>query len=494
MPTAKLTSISAIINQVRSTNIQRIFKEPVLLFTASRYVGYGLVVIRGLLLAKFLGPTLFGTWGFITLLEQYLTYSNFGIQYSVTVKLSTQDSETQVSRSQVISAAFLTSILFSLILFILGLWVQTRQVELFEKYTFNRYAILLGLWVGLVNLQQVLINTYRVYNKLLRIAISELLVAITPLIAVFFFRGEALIIASLASAAGAALLSIAVFTYKPPFKWTLQISRGIIHSLLIVGLSLLVYNVSYNLITMVGRTILSAYYSNEQMGFYSFANSITYATLLGFKAILWVAFPSILHSTRSTVANEEAAQTVQKVNNLFNTSVFLSIFALIIVSPVLFLFLPQFAPSFQIFSILLLTQAMLLLSFGYNSLAIARNEQMKVAGISIITVVIVGGLGFAFALLKLPAVWIASAVFLGSFIYTLLQVRLGFKVIQPTGRLKEYFPQVFSPGTILAVWIAYIGTMLDFTFLSTIIALAIYILTNRGKVRMLWQYAIKKFS
>ena len=332
-------------------NIKRVFREPVLLFTASRYLGYAMVMVRGILLAKYLGPALFGTWGFLTLMEQYLSYSNFGLQYAVTVKLATQDAESRSARSKIISAAFLTSLLLTTLLAIAGVWVQIGHVELFTKYDINQYAILLVLWVSLVNLQHVLINIYRVYNELLRIAISELLTAFVPLVVVFLFRDESLITASLAAMAGSSLLSILIFLFKPPFEWTVKFSKDIVWGLFGVGVPLLIYNLSYNMITMVGRTILSAYYSKEEMGYYSFANSITSATLLGFRAILWLAFPMVLYRTRAEVNSQEAVKTVRKVNNLFNTSVFVSVFAVIIASPLLYMFLPQYRSAEKILAI-----------------------------------------------------------------------------------------------------------------------------------------------
>ena len=475
-------------------NIKRVFREPALLFTASRYLGYAMVMVRGILLAKYLGPALFGTWGFLTLMEQYLSYSNFGLQYAVTVKLATQDAESRTARSRIISAAFLTSLLLTTLLAIAGVWVQIGHVELFTKYDINQYAILLVLWVSLVNLQHVLINIYRVYNQLLRIAISELLTAFVPLVVVFLFREESLITASLAAMAGSCLLSILIFLYKPPFEWTVKFSKDIVWGLFGVGVPLLIYNLSYNMITMVGRTILSAYYSKEQMGYYSFASSITSATLLGFRAILWLAFPMVLYRTRDEVASQEAVKTVRKVNDLFNTSVFLSVFAVIIASPLFYLLLPQYKSEDKILAILLLTQAMLLISWGWNSMAIARKRQNQVALISVAATVCVTLIGLWVSSMKMPAPWVATAVCVGSFIYTLLQIYLGHRVIQPDGGFWKFFATVLPFGSIIAVVVAYIGIMLGFTFWSTSLALLIYIFANRGKIQMLWRYAHKKFG
>ena len=52
-----------------------------LFFIFSRYFNYGILFIRGLVLAKFLGPVSFGIWGFLTLILQYFTYSTLGINY-----------------------------------------------------------------------------------------------------------------------------------------------------------------------------------------------------------------------------------------------------------------------------------------------------------------------------------------------------------------------------------------------------------------------------
>ena len=311
------------LKQLRSIKFSRVLKEPVLLFTTSRYLAYGLLLLRGILLAKYLGPYLFGVWGFITLAQQYLSYTNLGIQFAVTVDLATASSDNVGYKQKVIGNAITLSFLFAAGLAFLGLMLSGSNLNLFEQYSFNQYALLLMIWVGLFNLQQVLINIYRVYDRLIRIAICEIIFAIIPLLVTLVYRDEALITASLIAMIVSCLSNILILFYTPPFRYTFSFLSDIAWKLIKIGVPLLVYHVSFNMITLAGRTILGIFYPNEVMGYYTLANTITNGTLLGFKAVLWIFFPLVLFKTRSEVADDAALKIIQKVNNLFNTSVLL---------------------------------------------------------------------------------------------------------------------------------------------------------------------------
>ena len=64
------------------------FGKKELIFTFGRYISYFFQIVKGFLLAKILGPELFGVFGVFMLIKQYLVYSNLGIQYALNIKLS----------------------------------------------------------------------------------------------------------------------------------------------------------------------------------------------------------------------------------------------------------------------------------------------------------------------------------------------------------------------------------------------------------------------
>jgi hypothetical protein len=152
-------------------------RNPLVLYLLNKYISYALLFFRGLILAKFLGPYYFGIWGFISLTLQYLSYTSLGINYAVTVKLSIDEKRNTLDGSYV-SNAIISTILFSALFIIVAITIKVTDIDLFPKYDFLNYLVVVSLITIFANLQQVLINILRVYKKLLPIAIVECVSAI----------------------------------------------------------------------------------------------------------------------------------------------------------------------------------------------------------------------------------------------------------------------------------------------------------------------------
>lgn len=466
--------------------------NPIILFTASRYLSYSLLFIRGILIAKILGPYLFGIWGFLTLSLQYLTYTSLGIEYAATVELATNDEKSDQEVDQTASVAVTVTFLVAIVLVLLGILMRVLDISLIEKYDLSQYVVEVGIITALTHLNQVFTNIYRVKKKLAKIAFNELLNSVILLIVALNFEGEQLISALLIGMITSGILSLLIYLYNPPFKISFALDKIISKKLLSIGVPLLIFNASFFLIMVSARTILSIFYSVETMGYYSLATAITTATLLGLRSVVWVIFPNILSKTHSGIENVEARKTVENVNILYSTSVFLIVFLLILVLPILFLIIPQYKPAENTIIILLLAQAILSASFGYNSIAIARRRQNQVAFISLLAVVVVIIFSLLAVYFQLPYEWIAMAVLLGSIVYTFFQARLGSDILN-LGRFGfKQIDSMISIGSIIAIFCFISGIITEMLMLFGTIGLLIFIFFNRGKLKYIWGFAIKK--
>src|SRR5436190_11715580 len=146
----------------RGSHLLGLVRNPILLFTACRYFVYALFFVRGILVAKLLGPSLYGVWGFLVLVQQYLSYVGIGAHYAVNVQLSTQSDATVEEQSKKIDIALTVTLVTALLLVLAGGGVRGFGIPLFEKYGFQRYALIVAIVAGLNQLQQVLTNVYRV--------------------------------------------------------------------------------------------------------------------------------------------------------------------------------------------------------------------------------------------------------------------------------------------------------------------------------------------
>lgn len=481
------------ISEVKGNGRSRIQSYSMIGFLASRYVGYGLQFTRGLLVANYLGPELFGVWGFLTLVMQYLSYSGLGLQYAINVELATESNQREHNKQQVVGAAVLMTLLVSSGLLLMGVLVILCYPSLFEKYSFSQYALQIVVIASLGNLSQVMINVYRVYGQLMRIASVEMLGAILPLGVVFLASGERLIVFLLAALIVAGVLGNMVLFIKMPFSIALSLRSSLVKYLLGLGIPLLIYNLSFYMITLTGRTVIGAFYSVDTMGYYSLATSITSTTLLGLSAISWVIFPNMLSRVRLGLNDDDVRATVDKINSLYGTSVFIIVFAMIFSLPVLFWILPQYRPAEGVVIVLLLSQAMLSLSYGHNCVAISRRRHMGVAIISLIASLVVAVLSIIVAKFESDFVLVAVAGLIGSTVFTLFQVRLGSSLLMQDGR-SPYGGGLFL-GSLLAAVITVAGILSGGReLIFEMIALCVFLFLNFGRVRSLVRFILLRIE
>jgi O-antigen/teichoic acid export membrane protein len=431
--------------------------NPILFFTLARYFSYGLNFLRGLLVASFLGPFYLGIWGFLMLVQQYLMYGSFGVHNAVNVELSVQEDQSEVAQRPIRDGAIILSSSIALIFIGGGAFIQFARVPLFPRFNFGQYALLLAILVGLTLVRQVFTNIYRAREKLNRIIASDLQTAIITLIPFLFFRDERLIIALLAAMSATQLISVILYVIHPPFAIGLQFDLTIARRLLLIGIPLLIYNLSYELMTIAGRTVISAAYTVADLGYFTLANSITAATMLGFRTIIWVKFPSLLNQMRRGAEDAAVRHLITRLNQLFGTAVFLIVFIFILLAPIIRLILPQYTPVVPILGILLLMQAILAAMLPYNVVAVARRKQLRVAFLSGISVLFILGGSLLCAWLALETIWVAITMLLGGLLFAVLQSQLGAQLIGD-GRAPTL---PLPPGILAGITLFFIGILTE---------------------------------
>ena len=151
-------------------------------------------------------------------------------------------------------------------------------------------------------------------------------------------------------------------------------------------------------------------------------------------------------------------------------------------------------PAAGALGVLLLAQAVFSVSFGYNSVVLARKKQKKVAAISVATTVIVTGLSLLVALLKMNFIWISMTVLVGAFMYTLLLARLGTLLlgVNPSGF--NYINSILPWGSLVSVLIFVIGILTGHPTLAGLIGTTIFGLTNRKNISYLWGFITHKIG
>lgn len=143
--------------------LKEIYNSNIIKFLSTKYLAFGLQVINSFLIAKKLGVYYFGIYGFATMLLQYLSYTNFGVNYSLNVILST-NKEFKTKNSSYFSNAILLTTLFGLL--ILVIIITSKLIGFyngFDKYKVEYYIVLIGFIALLQNLNGDFIDIQNIY-------------------------------------------------------------------------------------------------------------------------------------------------------------------------------------------------------------------------------------------------------------------------------------------------------------------------------------------
>ncbi|MBB2145925.1 oligosaccharide flippase family protein [Pedobacter sp. LMG 31464] len=390
-----------------------IFGKKEIVFTAVRYFIYGLQTARGFILAYYLGPYFLGIYGYLMLYQQYLSYTNLGINYSVNSELAVLNENGTEERNKIINSAFTGIFFISAIIIFIGVIGYFFKISLFPvNQSYNYIKILIPLTI-LINFQQIFVNIFRIDKKLKPIIIGELILSLGLLTTVLFFKGIYLINAVFYL--WVLLLIIINVFYLLIYGKRISFNTTRIKLLFKSGLPLLIYAFSYYLMSLMVRTLIGAFYPVEVMGYFSFANNITTAIMLGVDTITWIIFPSIIAKLGDiAIGQEELKSYLISFTNKLVILVLCIVTLSILFLPILFYILPKYKPVEFSLVILLTNQIIFNSGFAFVSLCIARKMHKQMALISLLSVVVSTIFCVVFCYYKLSYIWLVVSNVIGS--------------------------------------------------------------------------------
>jgi O-antigen/teichoic acid export membrane protein len=385
-------------------------------FTIGRYIVYALQITKGFALAYFLGPFFLGIYGYFMLYQQYLVYSNLGVQYALNAELSISVNSSEKVKDDIANSAFTLTGFISGVLVIAALVIYVFKINIFPYENSYKYILPLVLLTCMGHFQEIFINIFRINKTLLPIIYTEFFIALVTLVIIPFFSKIDLINAVL----GAWVLALAIsmglylFLYKKKIRYNTVFLKPLFQA----GVPLLLFIFSYNLMGLIIRTLISLFYGTDIMGYFAFANSLTTAIMLSFNSITWLMYPAVIAKLGDP---ELKGSELQAYLISFSRKLSLIVFAIIglaiLVMPVLFIFLPQYAPVKGALTILLLNQVVFNAGFALVSLAIGRKFHFQIAGVSLISVVACFVCGLIFSYFHFSIEWLAIANLLGSLFF-----------------------------------------------------------------------------
>jgi len=450
-------------------------------FTLSRYLTFVLKFIQALYIAKYLGPSGLAIYGFAQLVALYISFLHFGIPLSIHTMLSVSKKEDSIKTQTYISDAFSFLLLAAIVFCIVGGLITFILPNLFEKFQFAKYGVLsVVIGVNLI-IVQFFANVYQVYGQYIRIALNELISVVILFCVVFLYRNspDNLLQNILTMSALTIFVNLLFFLYKPPFKIIFSLRTDVLHTLMKLGLPMLVSTVGFYLITFSVRTISNYKYTLYEIGLFTFALNIANAIMMGLNAIGWTYYSTILANTCEGISS--AYKYVQKVNRIFNFVLCATVFSGILCFPLLFYFMPAYKEFHNGICILLISQIFMSMSFGYSSLLVAQKEQNSMAVISFITLAFAIAVSILVCILNLPFLYQTVVILASMFFYSLQICYRGAKVCEE-GFVKIFFGEVLNFKIVIPVLLWLFCILADIGFSGRLGATLIFFLISHRDI------------
>jgi O-antigen/teichoic acid export membrane protein len=234
------------------------------------------------------------------------------------------------------------------------------------------------------------------------------------------------------------------------------------------------------MITMSATTIISYYYTAEELGYYSFANTISINVVLIIQSFMFILYPKILNRL-STASNEDSISLLKQIRDTYILGAdFLSVLSLFVI-PVIFIFFPQYLGILNSFKILTIAQIILNITNGYSQYLISQKKESIMTKIGVLSIISVIGLCLIFRYFGLPFYYIPFSVCVGTIIYSVLIVTKAYNLLGL--KFTNIFVDFFSIHKILVICIILFSFFANENIITPLLACVYYFIVNRKKIK-----------
>lgn len=462
--------------------LQILFRNRVIWYLLTRYITYFIQFITSIFIAVKLGAYYWGIWGFILLVLNYFQVINFGISNALNVFL-VQFKDNRIYQNKYIASSIVSLGIICVVAFFLVCCYYWGDLTCLEKYEFSNY----GYWVIIIAIfayyNNLFMVIYRVKNSLFEISFFQSIIPLLLAIVLLVASGRTLLYLFLCVYIVGNAISTIIFLLRGRIT---PLFRGMESKFFIdiwrKGFYLFIYNVSFYLILISTRTIISAFYPVETFGQFTFAFTLAHAILLLLEAFSFIIFPKVIDRL-----NEENPEKVIAVIDKLRVNYIGISHGLIYLAmpcfPLLFMFFPQYQESLYVLNFISLTLLMRVNSFGFSSYLVVKNRDKENARISLFTLIINVSIAlFLASWVELSYEYIIFSTMLAYMLYSYLCVSYSVPLLNKGMSIQQKvflcFPlKIFIPYIVaLIVSLAQITTLL-------ILPLFIYVILNKSDIK-----------
>jgi len=430
--------------------------NPAIGYVVLRYVTYAISFLNALLLAKYLGGYNYGIYSFILMLIAYMSYSNFGINESLNTEYALNKNALQKTK-EIWNTAWSLNIIITVFVAVLCFGGLILWPTIFHEYEFESYGLKLLLICSILNLGRIYITFYKLHGLLWKLNFQQLLPNIILLISALVLKYDISISVVLYILIITNGVTLFVFRWNLPEVPVFRISKFWSKILLRKGITLLMYNLSFYLLTLIASAMISYYFDILQFSCFSFSNSLVNGVIMAGGAFLFIFYPKMLYKMQGDKA--QIKYNLLKIKQIYvsmmDTICLVSLFGIIIIS----YWYPQYHPEMiTIYSSLILGKCINNATTGFSAYIISRGKEIYLTIFGFIGVGIVALGIYLLHLFGASLVYITLAVSAGSLIYTLLVLCYGGWLLEEHYSFRGVFVHLLGNGA----WYTYI-VILSFT-------------------------------
>ena len=471
-------------------NLKHILTNKIVVYLGSRYLIYGLQFITSLIIAGKLGPYYFGIYGFVLLLLSYFSQIHLGIPNSLNVLMVHNKSDRAKCDNYVANSLFIY-IYFTIVIAVLYILYCFYGFAPIDKYHVDSYLLSVCVIAILVYISGVLTCVLRVRNQINQLSLVTSINAILNIICVVLFSEEQLIISLIVCLIISNVLTIIISFFNnaiPPIK-EVSINKTTQVEILRKGIWLFFYNTCFYFIVISIRSIISANYSIEEFGAFTFSFTVASAVMMLLDSMQTIMFPKMVDKLSSTELSQ-VNHSLDIIRVCYVSAAHFMVYLAMIFFPILTIYiLPEYSNTTITLNLISLAVLMNANSCGYSTLLIAQNKEKYSAFISVVSLCV----NIIIGLLLVHVFHVGfSLVFLATMItyllFSFLTVYWGDRLI--TGySIKETIRSFFPLKLFIPFVVAFVISVLDIHYLA-FIPLIIYLIFNIKDLKRIISYGV----
>lgn len=395
-------------------------------YSLIKYVALGFGFIKGIINAKFLGPELLGILGNLTLVLGYCSYANLGVLNSMNREYVLYKDKNNEKAQKVLNTAFTFLILISstFLLFSIGALFIYRNI-------YGVYLALIFIIAIFDQFRSYYTNYFRLHDNYKLINLIEVIYSIISfVITIILIHSLKIFGVLIAMLICGIVILIVGFIKTKNIKF--GIDKQILKILIEVGIPLLIYNLGFYILTTIDRWIIIKYYTQVDLGYYTFANSMVSATLVFVSSMLFLLYPKVIKSFNE----EQSSNIVEKVKIYTRileiaSAIFFTI-GIVVFKPFIEIFLNKYINSIGIYMLLLLAVIASNLGYFSNCYIVSNKKQRFLVYLQGFSIIINLTFNMLFWKLGLGVQGVALGTLVANILYALIQYIIFIKLT--TGR------------------------------------------------------------